>query len=79
MITTPLDLLAEDTRPASVAVDGDRVLVSLDPFTARSVAEALAQATDKYDSLVVDLIFAASNIPAPAPGFVNVPVLVPAS
>lgn len=73
MITTPLDLLADDTRPAAVAVDGDRVLVSLDPATARSVAEALAQASDRFDPLVVDLIAAASNVPAGHPGVVHLP------
>lgn len=62
-----------------VTTVGDEVHIVLDAESAKAVAATLAQSSDRWDPLVVDLIVAASNVPAPEPGFVHVPLLGTAS
>lgn len=65
--------------PVTVTTKGDEVHIVLDAESAKAVAASLAQSSDRWDPLVVDLICAASNVPAPEAGFVHVPLLGTAS
>lgn len=69
----------DPANPVTVTTHGDQVHVILDPEAAKAIAASLAQSSDRWDPFVVDLICAASNVPAPAPGFVHVPLLGTAS